>query len=710
METVGEKVGSTWGKCFYVSEASLSLVPSTSATQALSKFCLIGKVLTSKTLEEKEVETLCANLWKTCVKVDTPLLGHTSSNVFRFGFEKVADRRWVLDNGPWCIKGNSLVLLAWSSGFGPKELSFDNLRLWLQIHFLPHEFFTRLNANLIGAQAGKVLSIDLDESKPVTWNKWIRVQVEVDVNKPLFCGCFFKLLNGVNSWVQIKYENLGSFCYFCGCLGHQRGDCSLGSPVSILDVKGGKYPLFGPWLNSRSPYASCFLGNLHISNSRAKSFEKKVKAVVENGRPRVVNDSPSPAPVGGLDCGIGLGSREQVSCLAPRSRKGVFLGPRTDNTWVRKSSEMAKTSCARDLHDLGNGKLKQPLGGDPVSEDLPIIERNLNFKKRLESFVGAVIEDEVEKSNFILSTGLVGSSTVGPSKLVVSGPVEPLGCVTPVRLPAPQYTGYVVSTGLRGASGCEVLGSVGSGAMEVGGLRGPLTSRDVELLSKYSLDSRPLEKPVLPHGSTHLPSPGLDSDHVVRFEEERALPNFFKAREDYIHEIENLGSPQKNKRKSFGVDIGVQPTSECNDRTTPIKKRRLDFETLSLGEELGLSIRRFKRVVRDFPKGTGPNGGARDTNGVQSSDNYSEEPLDSEEVAKRGGALSPTIMPPQSDFPVSVGQSFRLTAWKAKARLADVSIPPSNVISLEDVGSVVGANAVKMTPVEEDDVPPPKEP
>ncbi|KAF4378515.1 hypothetical protein F8388_022336 [Cannabis sativa] len=561
METVGEKVGSTWGKCFSVSEASLSLVPSTSATQALSKFCLIGKVLTSKTLEEKEVETLCANLWKTCVKVDTPLLGHTSSNVFRFGFEKVADRRWVLDNGPWCIKGNSLVLLAWSSGFGPKELSFDNLRLWLQIHFLPHEFFTRLNANLIGAQAGKVLSIDLDESKPVTWNKWIRVQVEVDVNKPLFCGCFFKLLNGVNSWVQIKYENLGSFCYFCGCLGHQRGDCSLGSPVSILDVKGGKYPLFGPWLNSRSPYASCFLGNLHISNSRAKSFEKKVKAVVENGRPRVVNDSPSPAPVGGLDCGIGLGSREQVSCLAPRSRKGVFLGPRTDNTWVRKSSEMAKTSCARDLHDSGNGKLKQPLG-------------------EIGEFCGAVIEDEVEKSNFILSTGLVGPSAVGPSKLVVSGPVGPLGCVTPVRLPAPQYTGYVVSTGLRGASGCEVLGSIGSGAMGVGGLRGPLTSRDVELLSKYSLDSRPLEKPVLPHGSTHLPSPGLDSDHV------------------------------------------------CNDRTTPIKKRRLDFETLSLGEELGLSIRRFKRVVRDFPKGTGPNGGARDTNGVQSSDNYSEEPLD----------------------------------------------------------------------------------
>ncbi|KAF4346067.1 hypothetical protein G4B88_013423 [Cannabis sativa] len=491
---------------------SLSLVPSTSATQALSKFCLIGKVLTSKTLEEKEVETLCANLWKTRVKVDTPLLGHTSSNVFRFGFEKVADKRWVVDIGLWCIKG------------------------------------------------------------------------------------------------------------------HQRGDCSLGSPVSILDVKGGKYPLFGPRLNFRYPYASCFSGNLHISSSCAKSFEKKVKAVFGSGRPRVVNGSPSPVPVGGLDCGNGLGSREQVSILVPHSKNGIFLGPRIDNTWVRKSSGMAKASCARNSHDSGNGKLKQILGDDPIFEDLLDIERDLNFKKRLESCVGAVIE---VKLHFVHWVG--GPSAVGPSKIVVSGPVGSLGCVTPVRLPAPQHTGFVVSPRLRGALGCEVLGSGGSGAMGVGGLKGPLASRDVGLLSKYSLDTRPFEKPVLLHGSTPLISSGLDRDHVVRLEEERALSNFFKAQEDYIHEIENLGSLGKNKRKSFGVDIGVQPTSECNDRTTPVKKRRLDFETLSLGEELGLSVRRFKRVVRDFPKGTGPNGGARESNGVQLSNNYLEELLDSEE-------------------------------------------------------------------------------
>uniref|UniRef100_A0A803QGQ6 Uncharacterized protein n=1 Tax=Cannabis sativa TaxID=3483 RepID=A0A803QGQ6_CANSA len=64
----------------------------------------------------------------------------------------------------------------------------------------------------------------------------------------------------------------------------------------------------------------------------------------------------------------------------------------------------------------------------------------------------------------------------------------------------------------------------------------------------------------------------------------------------------------------------------------------------------------------------------------------------------------------QVDMPVPSGQSSRLTAWKAKARLADLSIPPTNLFQINDVGSTVGAIEVNLTPVEEDDGPPPQEP
>ncbi|KAF4366807.1 hypothetical protein G4B88_018230 [Cannabis sativa] len=118
----------------------------------------------------------------TRVKVDLPFLVKAYSNIFCFGFEKASDRKWVLDHGPWCIKGDLLVMMSWSSSFGIKELSFNTRRLWIQIHNLPHDLFFRANANLLGAQAGRDVSIELDESKLVSWNNWIRVQVEIETD------------------------------------------------------------------------------------------------------------------------------------------------------------------------------------------------------------------------------------------------------------------------------------------------------------------------------------------------------------------------------------------------------------------------------------------------------------------------------------------------------------------------------------------------
>ncbi|KAF4385099.1 hypothetical protein F8388_014232 [Cannabis sativa] len=163
---------------------------------------------------EMGVESYCASLWKTRVKVDLPFLVKAYSNIFCFGFEKASDRKWVLDHGPWCIKGDLLVMMSWSSSFGIKELSFNTRRLWIQIHNLPHDLFFRANANLLGAQAGRDVSIELDESKLVSWNNWIRVQVEIE---------------------------------------------------------GIPFPLCGQWLNILSPYPSCFSGKLKVPNGWVKS-------------------------------------------------------------------------------------------------------------------------------------------------------------------------------------------------------------------------------------------------------------------------------------------------------------------------------------------------------------------------------------------------------------------------------------------------------
>uniref|UniRef100_A0A803PS42 CCHC-type domain-containing protein n=1 Tax=Cannabis sativa TaxID=3483 RepID=A0A803PS42_CANSA len=558
-------------------------------------------------------------------------------------------------------------------GFGSKELSFNNLCLWIRIHFLPPDFFTRVNANLIRAQAGKVRFIELDESKPFTWNKWIRVKVEIDVTKPLFCGCFFKLLNGESSWVQIKYENIGHFCYFCGRLGHQRGECTLGSPVTILNEQGTKFPLFGPWLNFGSSYASCFSGNLLLSSSRAKPRKNKTELVSEvvHSKEKTVPLSSLPLRSNGVGSVGAVPAHDSRMALPPRAEDGQRS--KAVMAWVPKSTSTAKGGCSRSLHEEGRCKRGQALGGVSRPDNLPVLEEKLNLVVGEDDCVGAVFEGEVDKSIHVFAScvGEAYRCRVSSAQGVI-GPTDDVDLIGPSCNFNSNHTGKV---------GQRVDNFIKSPFQDFGSKLG---SANVE--------------------------PGQGCEVVGQLEEKRALSNFFKAQEDYIHELEALEHSGKLKRKTFAINIGVQPSSECNERTTPVKKRRLDLDTCSLGKKPFLSGRRFKSVVRDFPKGTRACSGSVEASVVHGSDESSEEPLDSEEVAKQRCSRTSANVSPLVPNPISSGLSARLTAWKARARLPDIVIPPSNVFHCEDVGSAVGATDAFLTPVEEIVVSPPQEP
>ncbi|KAF4369334.1 hypothetical protein F8388_019559 [Cannabis sativa] len=134
------------------------------------------------------------------------------------------------------------------------------VNVWVQIHNLPHEYFSVANGNLLGGLAGKAMTMDLDEEKPASWNVFLRVQVDLEFTKPLVSGYYFDLYSGVKRWLQFKYEKNRIFCYNCGCLGHQRRGYSLSSPVTVASCDGVPFPLYGPWLSTMSSYQDVFSG------------------------------------------------------------------------------------------------------------------------------------------------------------------------------------------------------------------------------------------------------------------------------------------------------------------------------------------------------------------------------------------------------------------------------------------------------------------
>ncbi|KAL2895390.1 Intracisternal A-particle Gag-related polyprotein [Bienertia sinuspersici] len=78
--------------------------------------------------------------------------------------------------------------------------------------------------------------------------RYIRMKVTIDIRKPLRRG--LKIATGKNTskWVDIEYERVGEFCYFCDRLGHIDRDCSfnVGEEGKTNEI----VYRYGPWMRA----------------------------------------------------------------------------------------------------------------------------------------------------------------------------------------------------------------------------------------------------------------------------------------------------------------------------------------------------------------------------------------------------------------------------------------------------------------------------
>ncbi|KAF4388313.1 hypothetical protein F8388_021143 [Cannabis sativa] len=387
-----------------------------------------------------------------------------------------------------------MVLLSWSSGFGIKELVVDTIRVWLQIHNLPHDYYSRVNAKMLSAQASKVVYIELDESKPVSWDKWIRVQVNVEVKNPLFCGCFLKVLNGEAYWLL----------------------------VSICNANGIPFPVFGSWLNSSSLYKSCFSGE-----SVGPSFGKGLGGAKSESR---ILRSAQPATVAGVKAAIVEAEPEHHthdSSFEPKMKGTDHVCLRPSKVWRPKVLSSMTCNEEHALANFGKFSSKPLLQVGKPSAGLPKVEDDLNLGRSRASYVKGKGQNNFDHTNQMLTCDICGPEHENVETgqgfslrdlgrdLLAPRELEDLGRVNNLK-----GLGLDISVKASGPTFDNLL----EGSCDVG---------RANMGRHYFLDNGLLGEDL----NSSLKGQDV-SDHL---DENRSLSKFFQAQEGYLQELNTLG-------------------------------------------------------------------------------------------------------------------------------------------------------------------------
>ncbi|CAA0836348.1 Unknown protein [Striga hermonthica] len=235
---------------------------------------LVGICYGEKKINVNGLKTTLGNIWFTRQPFSIRVLGF---NKYQFLFQNEEDRDKILRGKAWSFDGQYLVLKIWD----PKHLEFTDeeevVKVWVHIQNLPLHWTTEESGLKIGKKLGNVVNVQA----PGTGNgagQNLRVLVELKLKEPIMRGTFIKV-GQENTWIDFRYENLQTFCYYCGRIGHGDKNCL----VKKDDIKNNvpKLGQFGDWLRvGTSPFGD---GRIFASNSSG-SYQGRVSQSPNHAR------------------------------------------------------------------------------------------------------------------------------------------------------------------------------------------------------------------------------------------------------------------------------------------------------------------------------------------------------------------------------------------------------------------------------------------
>lgn len=87
----------------------------------------------------------------------------------------------------------------------------------MQVYDIPRGFLLENILKSVGASMGKFVRVDSNTFDGV-WKPFIRIQVLINIDRPLKRRMKIKKEGDDWSWINFKYERLGTFCFVLASL------------------------------------------------------------------------------------------------------------------------------------------------------------------------------------------------------------------------------------------------------------------------------------------------------------------------------------------------------------------------------------------------------------------------------------------------------------------------------------------------------------
>ena len=164
--------------------------------------CLIGKLLTKRILNLEVMRSVLHKVWKLEGGLE---IKEVDDKVHVFQFQDETEKDRVLVRQPWSFNKSLIVFKEFDGLSLLDSINMEWCPFWVQIHGLPFGMMNKKIKIVIREAIREVFDVETNYEQ-VAWGKWLRVRVNINVQKLLKKGKLISVEGGRKMLILFKYE------------------------------------------------------------------------------------------------------------------------------------------------------------------------------------------------------------------------------------------------------------------------------------------------------------------------------------------------------------------------------------------------------------------------------------------------------------------------------------------------------------------------